>query len=230
MHDARERNWEQPALLLLHLVDQIGHVQEVALGAVELRVPADEPGDVRRVAGLERGHHLGRELGTPDDLVVDLAFLDARLLSVGVALLLHDLVDLRSEGGGVPHDQLGLARGVGPPREPPGCGCRHDGGGLPRLPQDIASGQHRWPPYPFTPPSVNPLTTQRWKTRNMSTGGSALMTVEAINGPQKNTSCDMKFTSPVVSVRALVVLVKTYAYRNSFQAWVNEKNVTTTRA
>src|SRR5688572_30882802 len=64
----------------------------------------------------------------------------------------------------------------------------------------------------------------------MSTGGSALMTVEAISGPQKNTSCDMKFTRPVVTVRDPVVLVKTYAYRNSFQACVNEKNVTTTSA
>src|SRR4030095_14204681 len=64
----------------------------------------------------------------------------------------------------------------------------------------------------------------------MSTGGRALITVEAISGPQKNTSCDMKFTSPVVTVRALVVLVKTWAYRNSFHACVNEKNVTTTSA
>src|SRR5438093_10991259 len=64
----------------------------------------------------------------------------------------------------------------------------------------------------------------------MSTGGRALMTVEAISGPQKNTSCDMKFTRPVVTVRALVVLVNTCAYRNSFQACVNEKIVTTTRA
>src|SRR5437762_7594507 len=64
----------------------------------------------------------------------------------------------------------------------------------------------------------------------MSTGGSALMTVEANSGPQKNTSCDVKFTRPVVTVRALVVLVNTCAYRNSFQACVNEKNVTTTRA
>src|SRR5262245_26638051 len=85
-------------------------------------------------------------------------------------------------------------------------------------------------PYPFTPPSVNPLTTHRWKTRNRSTGGRALMTVEAISGPQKNTSCDMKFTRPVVTVLALVVLVNTCAYRNSFQACVNEKKVTTTRA
>src|SRR5207244_6745969 len=72
--------------------------------------------------------------------------------------------------------------------------------------------------------------TQRWNRRNMSTGGSALMTVEAISGPQKNTSCDMKFTRPVVTVRAPVVLVNTWAYRNSFEACVNEKNVTTTRA
>src|SRR5438105_5451512 len=64
----------------------------------------------------------------------------------------------------------------------------------------------------------------------MSTGGRALMTVEAISGPQKNTSCDMKFARPVVTVRAPVVLVNTCAYRNSFQACVNEKNVTTTRA
>src|SRR5262245_29681431 len=64
----------------------------------------------------------------------------------------------------------------------------------------------------------------------MSTGGRTLMTVDAMRGPQKNTSCDMKCTSPVVKVRALVVLVNTWAYRNSFQAWVNEKNVTTTRA
>ena len=77
---------------------------------------------------------------------------------------------------------------------------------------------------------MSPLTTQRWNTRNISTGGRALITVEAISGPQKNTSCDMKFTRPVVTVRALVVLVNTCAYRNSFQAWVNEKNVTTTRA
>src|SRR5258705_11896878 len=87
-----------------------------------------------------------------------------------------------------------------------------------------------WPPYPFTPPSVNPLTTQRWKTRNMSTGGSALIPVEAISGPQKNTSCDMKFTRPVVTVRAPVVLVNTRAYRNSFHACVNEHDVTTTKA
>src|SRR5262245_13252403 len=64
----------------------------------------------------------------------------------------------------------------------------------------------------------------------MRTGGSALMTVEAISGPQKNTSCDMNVASPVVTVRALLVVVNTCAYRNSFHACVNEKNVTTTRA
>jgi len=47
--------------------------------------------------------------------------------------------------------------------------------------------------------------------------------VEAISGPQKNTSADMKFARPVVTVRALLVLVNTCAYRNSFQACVNER-------
>jgi hypothetical protein len=54
----------------------------------------------------------------------------------------------------------------------------------------------------LTAPSVNPFTTQRWRRRNIMTGGRALRIVEAINGPQKNTSALMKFTSPVVIVLA----------------------------
>src|SRR6185369_4871633 len=86
------------------------------------------------------------------------------------------------------------------------------------------------PSYPFTAPSVRPLTTQRWKIRYMMRGGSVLRNDAPIIGPQKNTSSTTKSESPVVMVRTSTLLTKTFAYRNSFHDWVNEKNVTTARA
>ena len=40
----------------------------------------------------------------------------------------------------------------------------------------------------------------------------------------------MKREMPAVMVRTSTLLTKTLAYRNSFQAWVNEKNATTASA
>ena len=99
--------------------------------AVELHVSATQPRDIGRVPGFERRHQLGNELGTTDDLIIDLAFLDPRLLGVGIALLLHDLVDLRGQRGWIPYDELRLASRMGSAHQPPGCcGCQ-DGRGLP---------------------------------------------------------------------------------------------------
>ena len=86
------------------------------------------------------------------------------------------------------------------------------------------------PASPSPPPSVRPFTTHRWKTRYRITGGRELRTAEPIIGPQKNTSSTMKLEMPAVTVRTSLLLTKTCAYRNSPQAWVNEKNATTASA
>ena len=58
----------------------------------------------------------------------------------------------------------------------------------------------------------------------------ALKNVDAIIGPQKNTSSTIKFVIPVGMVRTFISLLNTVAYKNSFQERVKEKKATTANA
>ena len=130
IHDTREGGSKESPRHLLHLVDHIGHLQEVALRAVELHVPTTRPGDIRRVPGLERGDQFGQELASTKKRILDLVRFDSRLLGVGITLLLHDLIDLGRQRGRIPHHQFRLARRVGPAHQPPR-GGRRQGRGCP---------------------------------------------------------------------------------------------------
>ena len=44
MHDASQRDREETTGLFMHLVDQVGHLQKMALGAIELRIRRRPPG------------------------------------------------------------------------------------------------------------------------------------------------------------------------------------------
>ena len=101
-----------------------------------------ESRDIRRVPRLERRDQLGQELAGTNDGIVDLALLDPGLLGIGITLLLEELIHLRRQGGGAPHDQFFIARRVGPAHQPPGR-RRRQGSSRPGLAQDVASCQHR---------------------------------------------------------------------------------------
>src|SRR4029453_5944603 len=109
MHDGIQGDRKEAASALLHLVDEVSHLQEVSLRAVELPISTAKRGNIRWVPGLERRHQFGQELGTANDRIVDLALLDPSLLKVSVALLLHDLVDLRCQCSRIPHGQFFVA-------------------------------------------------------------------------------------------------------------------------
>src|SRR5262249_50649407 len=93
--------------------------EQGAWGAIERCDPRVEPGHVRGVPRLQRCDQFGQDLRRTNNGIVDLASLDARLLGIGVTLLLHDLVYLRRQGSRVPHHQLRLPCGVCPPYQPP---------------------------------------------------------------------------------------------------------------
>ena len=108
-----------------HLLHEVVDVHQVAPGRVELDVRLVEPGDVRRVAGLDGRGQLGVELLVGHGRVLDVAFLEAGLLGELVHLLLLQLVGQRGEVRDVPEDELlgplRVALGDHPPRR-----ARHD--------------------------------------------------------------------------------------------------------
>src|SRR5262245_58268738 len=102
----------------------------MTLRAVEMRVSTAHPSDVRRVASLERRYQFGQELASTNNRILDLILFDASLPGVGVALLLHDLIDLRGQGGTIPYHQFALTCCVRTAHQPPRC-CRRQGSGCP---------------------------------------------------------------------------------------------------
>src|SRR5262245_12925844 len=100
----------------------------MALRAVEMSVSTAHPSDVRRVASLERRHQFGQELASTNNRILDLILFDASLLGVGVALLLHDLINLRCQGSRIPYYQFALTCCVSTAYQPPRCRCRQGRG------------------------------------------------------------------------------------------------------
>src|SRR5262249_1698787 len=108
---------------------------------------------------------LGQDLRRTNNGIIDLVFFDASLLGIGIALILHNLIDLRCQGGGIPHHQFCLARRMGSAHQPPGCSRRQDGSRSPSLLQDVASCQHDVPPSLAHPRALTSLllTTEEQK-------------------------------------------------------------------
>ena len=65
VHDGVEGDGKETARHLLHLLDDVGHLQEVSLGAIERHQGAPVPGDIRRVPRLQRRDQLRRHCGLP---------------------------------------------------------------------------------------------------------------------------------------------------------------------
>ena len=89
---------KNPPACLLQLLDEVGHLQKMALGAIERHLGAAEPGDIRRDPRLKRRDHLRQPLAGAHLHVFELVLLDPRLLGVGVTLLLEELIHLRRQG------------------------------------------------------------------------------------------------------------------------------------
>ena len=182
-------------------------------GSVELHVGLVEADHVRGVARLDAGRELGHRLLAGHRGVLHFRVLEARGLRELVDLLLLKLVGEGGEVRQVPEHELLGALGLAPAHPPPRPRRRHAGraGEL----QDIASmhsvhttSSRR---QPLTAPSVRPLTTQRWKMRYTTSGGSALRNAAPIMGPQKKTSSTMNSVRPVVMVRTSTLLTNTLA-------------------
>ena len=66
VHDGPEGDLEETTWHLLHLLDDVGHLDQVALGAIERHLGLAVAGDIRRDPRLQRRDHLRQPLSSAD--------------------------------------------------------------------------------------------------------------------------------------------------------------------
>jgi hypothetical protein len=114
VHNCSAGGIEETTRHLLHLLDDVGHLQEMALAAIERDLTTAVSGNIRWDPCLQRRDRLRSNLASADLDVLELVFLDPSLLGVGVTLVLEELIHLRRQSDGAPYNQFLAAGRVGP--------------------------------------------------------------------------------------------------------------------